>query len=152
MTCGDSVQAAECKRLLGFVTRFGIHSGGHGAGRDVVEVKMVQAGRAALRAQGQVHSVLAEQGVHLPVSDLFGVAGVKLLEELGWTLRSSPTSVVIHAAGWGTACRHGFGPALVLIFFVGYRRGGPLGAVTRGVVRADQAGSAAGAAVDPGAR
>jgi len=37
--------------------------------------------RSGLKAQ--VHSVLAKQGVHVPVSDLFGVAGQKLLDELG---------------------------------------------------------------------
>jgi transposase len=36
--------------------------------------------RSGLKAQ--VHSVLAKQGVHVPMSDLFGVAGVKLLDEL----------------------------------------------------------------------
>ncbi len=30
----------------------------------------------------QVHAVLANQGVHVPVSDLFGVAGQKLLNEV----------------------------------------------------------------------
>ena len=37
--------------------------------------------RSGLKAQ--VHSVLAKQGVHVPVSDLFGVGGQKLLDELG---------------------------------------------------------------------
>lgn len=37
--------------------------------------------RSGLKAQ--VHAVLAKQGVHVPVSDLFGVAGTKLLDELG---------------------------------------------------------------------
>src|SRR4029450_3496190 len=36
--------------------------------------------RSGLKAQ--VHSVLAKQGVHGPVSDLFGVGGTKLLDEL----------------------------------------------------------------------
>jgi transposase len=37
--------------------------------------------RSGLKAQ--VHAVLAKQGVRVPVSDLFGVGGVKLLDELG---------------------------------------------------------------------
>jgi transposase len=37
--------------------------------------------RSGLKAQ--VHSVLAKQGVHVPVSDLFGVGGTKLLDKLG---------------------------------------------------------------------
>jgi transposase len=37
--------------------------------------------RSGLKAQ--VHAVLAKQGVHVPVSDLFGAAGTKLLDELG---------------------------------------------------------------------
>ena len=37
--------------------------------------------RSGLKAQ--VHAVLAKQGVHVPMSDLFGVAGTKLLDELG---------------------------------------------------------------------
>jgi transposase len=37
--------------------------------------------RSGLKAQ--VHAVLAKQGVHVPVSDLFGVGGQKLLDELG---------------------------------------------------------------------
>ena len=36
--------------------------------------------RSGLKAS--VHAVLAKQGVHVPVSDLFGVAGQKLLDEL----------------------------------------------------------------------
>jgi transposase len=36
--------------------------------------------RSGLKAQ--VHSVLAKQGVHVPMSDLFGVRGTKLLDEL----------------------------------------------------------------------
>jgi transposase len=36
--------------------------------------------RSGLKAQ--VHSVLAKQGVRVPMSDLFGVAGTKLLDEL----------------------------------------------------------------------
>jgi transposase len=36
--------------------------------------------RSGLRAQ--VHAVLAKQGVHVPVTDLFGVGGEKLLDEL----------------------------------------------------------------------
>jgi transposase len=36
--------------------------------------------RSGLKAQ--VHSVLAKQGVHVPMSDLFGVGGTKLLDEL----------------------------------------------------------------------
>src|SRR4249919_707476 len=37
--------------------------------------------RSGLKAQ--VHSVLAKQGVHVAVSDLFGVGGTRLLDELG---------------------------------------------------------------------
>jgi transposase len=37
--------------------------------------------RCGLKAQ--VHSVLAKQGVHVAVSDLFGVGGTRLLDELG---------------------------------------------------------------------
>ena len=37
--------------------------------------------RSGLKAQ--IHSVLAKQGVQVPVSDLFGVAGQKLLDEIG---------------------------------------------------------------------
>src|SRR5262245_18738496 len=36
--------------------------------------------RSGLKAQ--VHSVMAKQGVHVPVSDLFGVGGTTLLDEL----------------------------------------------------------------------
>ena len=36
--------------------------------------------RSGLKAQ--VHAVLAKQGVHVPMSDLFGVGGTKLLDEL----------------------------------------------------------------------
>ena len=36
--------------------------------------------RSGLKAQ--VHAVLAKQGVRVPMSDLFGVAGTRLLEEL----------------------------------------------------------------------
>lgn len=36
--------------------------------------------RSGLKAQ--VHSVLAKQGVHVPVSDLFGVGGLRLLDGL----------------------------------------------------------------------
>jgi transposase len=36
--------------------------------------------RSGLKAQ--VHAVLAKQGVHVPMSDLFGVGGAKLLDEL----------------------------------------------------------------------
>lgn len=37
--------------------------------------------RSGLKAQ--VHAVLAKQGVHVPMSDLFGAAGTELLDELG---------------------------------------------------------------------
>jgi hypothetical protein len=36
--------------------------------------------RSGLKAQ--VHAVLAKEGVRVPMSDLFGVAGTRLLDEL----------------------------------------------------------------------
>ena len=36
--------------------------------------------RSGLKAQG--HAVLAKEGVRVPMSDLFGVAGARLLDEL----------------------------------------------------------------------
>jgi hypothetical protein len=41
---------------------------------------MLVALRSGLKAQ--VHAVLAKQGVRVPMSDLFGVGGQKLLDEL----------------------------------------------------------------------
>jgi transposase len=38
---------------------------------------------ARANAKAQVHAVLAKQGVAVPMSDLFGVAGTKLLNEVG---------------------------------------------------------------------
>jgi transposase len=38
---------------------------------------------ARANAKAQVHAVLAKQGVAVPMSDLFGVAGTKLLDEVG---------------------------------------------------------------------
>ena len=45
--------------------------------------------RSGLKAQ--VHSVLAKQGVHVPMSDLFGVGGTQAARRAGaWTRRSTP--------------------------------------------------------------
>ena len=44
--------------------------------------------RSGLKAQ--VHAVLAKQGVQVPMSDLFGVAGAQLLDELALDAPSTP--------------------------------------------------------------
>jgi transposase len=50
----------------------------------VRELVRYRAKLVALRSglKAQVHAVLAKQGVRVPMSDLFGVAGTRLLEEL----------------------------------------------------------------------
>jgi transposase len=54
------------------------------AARELRELIRHRAKLVALRSglKAQVHAVLAKEGVHVPVSDLFGVAGIRLLEEL----------------------------------------------------------------------
>jgi transposase len=47
-------------------------------GRQIVGIDLHR--RRSLKAQ--VHAVLAKQGVHVPMSDLFGTAGQQLLDEL----------------------------------------------------------------------
>ncbi len=52
--------------------------------RELREAVRHRAKLVALRSglKAQVHAVLAKQGVHVPMSDLFGVAGGRLLDEL----------------------------------------------------------------------
>jgi transposase len=52
--------------------------------RELRELVRYRAKLVALRSglKAQVHAVLAKQGVRVPMSDLFGVAGVRLLDEL----------------------------------------------------------------------
>jgi transposase len=52
--------------------------------RELRELVRYRAKLVALRSglKAQVHAVLANQGVRVPMSDLFGVAGTRLLEEL----------------------------------------------------------------------
>jgi transposase len=52
--------------------------------RELRELVRYRAKLVALRSglKAQVHAVLANQGVRVPMSDLFGVAGRKLLDEL----------------------------------------------------------------------
>jgi transposase len=52
--------------------------------RELRELVRYRAKLVALRAglKAQVHSVLAKEGVHIPMSDLFGVAGQRLLDEV----------------------------------------------------------------------
>jgi transposase len=52
--------------------------------RELRELVRYRAKLVALRSglKAQVHAVLAKQGVRVPMSDLFGVAGTRLLEEL----------------------------------------------------------------------
>lgn len=54
------------------------------ATRELRELVRYRAKLVALRSglKAQVHAVLAKEGVHVPVSDLFGVAGKKLLDEV----------------------------------------------------------------------
>jgi transposase len=54
------------------------------ATRELREQIRHRAKLVALRSglKAQVHAVLAKQGVHVPMSDLFGVAGVQLLDRL----------------------------------------------------------------------
>jgi hypothetical protein len=52
----------------------------HGLRKAVRHRCKLVALRSGLRAQ--IHAVLAKQGVRVPISDLFGVAGTKLLDEL----------------------------------------------------------------------
>jgi len=53
--------------------------------RELRELVRYRAKLVALRSglKAQVHAVLAKQGVRVPMSDLFGVAGTRLLDELG---------------------------------------------------------------------
>jgi transposase len=52
--------------------------------RELRELVRYRAKLVALRSglKAQVHAVLAKQGVQVPMSDLFGVAGTRLLDEL----------------------------------------------------------------------
>ena len=52
--------------------------------RELRELVRYRAKLVALRSglKAQVHAVLAKQGVRVPMSDLFGVAGARLLDEL----------------------------------------------------------------------
>lgn len=52
--------------------------------RELRELVRYRAKLVALRTglKAQVHAVLAKEGVHVPVSDLFGVGGNRLLDEL----------------------------------------------------------------------
>jgi transposase len=52
--------------------------------RELPELVRYRAKLVALRSglKAQVHAVLAKQGVGVPMSDLFGVAGTRLLDEL----------------------------------------------------------------------
>jgi transposase len=52
--------------------------------RELRELVRYRAKLVALRSglKAQVHAVLAKEGVRVPMSDLFGVAGTRLLEEL----------------------------------------------------------------------
>jgi hypothetical protein len=52
--------------------------------RELGELVRYRAKLVALRSglKAQVHTVLAKQGVRVPMSDLFGVAGSRLLDEL----------------------------------------------------------------------
>jgi transposase len=52
--------------------------------RELRELVGYRARLVALRSglKAQVHAVLANQGVRVPMSDLFGVAGSRLLDEL----------------------------------------------------------------------
>jgi transposase len=52
--------------------------------RELRELVRYRAKLVALRSglKAQVHAVLAKEGVRVPMSDLFGVAGVRLLDEL----------------------------------------------------------------------
>ena len=52
--------------------------------RELRELVRYRAKLVALRSglKAQVHAVLAKQGVRVPMSDLFGVAGTRLLDEL----------------------------------------------------------------------
>lgn len=54
------------------------------ATRELRELVRHRAKLVALRSglKAQVHAVLAKQGVHVPVTDLFGVAGRQLLDEV----------------------------------------------------------------------
>jgi transposase len=53
--------------------------------RELRELVRYRAQLVALRSglKAQVHAVLAKQGVRVPMSDLFGVAGTRLLDQLG---------------------------------------------------------------------
>ena len=52
--------------------------------RQLRELVRYRAKLVALRSglKAQVHAVLAKEGVRVPMSDLFGVAGTRLLDEL----------------------------------------------------------------------
>src|SRR3954469_17550163 len=54
------------------------------ATRELRELVRYRAKLVALRSglKAQVHSVLAKEGVHVPVTDLFGVRGQRLLDEV----------------------------------------------------------------------
>ena len=52
--------------------------------RELRELVRYRAKLVALRSglKAQVHAVLAKEGVRVPMSDLFGVAGTRLLDQL----------------------------------------------------------------------
>jgi transposase len=67
------------------------------ATRELRELVRYRAKLVALRSglKAQVHSVLAKEGVHVPVTDLFGVSGQRLLDDvpLGHAYRLRVTSL-----------------------------------------------------------
>lgn len=67
------------------------------ATRELRELVRHRAKLVALRSglRAQVHAILAKEGVHVPVSDLFGVAGTRLLDhcELGDAFAQSVRSL-----------------------------------------------------------
>jgi len=64
--------------------------------RELRELVRYRAKLVALRSglKAQVHAVLAKEGVQVPMSDLFGVAGARLLDQLqlgrAYEVRSPP--------------------------------------------------------------
>ena len=71
---GSGGSAADGPAAAG-VDRSAGHPGAAGAGPAPG-----QAGRVAVALQGRVHAVLAKCGVQVPVSDLFGLGGTRLLD------------------------------------------------------------------------
>jgi hypothetical protein len=58
--------------------------------RELRELVRHRAKLVAMRSslKAQVHAVLAKQGVHIAVSDLFGLGGQELLAKAAWTIAS----------------------------------------------------------------